>query len=604
MSALTGISHAQAVAGSAGVDMGDTGNIYNAPYINYPSLYPGSLDWSSPSLQGFIVPAAQLTGIDTSGNDISYLDLLPLQSQSMTVVDSTGPVIAMTAGASAGDPGVIQIYDPVSDSMISVLSVDSSGNPTVGGSPVVTSANASTLGVSQWTDAGTYIHPKDNDATTGFAVDKTSGFARIGSGGSITDHALSVARSSDDQNAKYAIYAANISSASSNQNTTNVGVYARQRVSIASGTSNSGSGISVLGLAEMGGAGTMNVLNAIYGGVGARSAAETGTVSLVRGVYANPGVATGHNVKFSSIIGVQSTPSNYGSQTTSTMYGGSFAVQSSGTLSGAVTTATGLTVSVGNSNFPNQISTGYAINVGPVVAQDSYGIYQTSYNNQNYLNSRVGIGGVAPAISQAYVYNSGSESSVGVASGSSAQWGVYTLVNPNVSLLAAASAGARNTGGAFTANYLNETGSLSTQVGSASYAGTLYTANAATVNEVTALSGIVYSQQGTIGTAYGLYLGASSAVTVGGVTYSGTITNNFGVYQSVSAQTNYLAGNIGLGVIAPTTRLDLNGRMTIRQSSAPTANPPTGWTMWVDSSGVLKATSANGTVATLATPNP
>jgi formylglycine-generating enzyme len=81
--AFSGLTHAQQLDGSAGVDLGSTGSITNVPYINFPSA--NNFGWDQPGLQGYVVPAGQLTGISTTGALIPYADLLPLKANSLRI---------------------------------------------------------------------------------------------------------------------------------------------------------------------------------------------------------------------------------------------------------------------------------------------------------------------------------------------------------------------------------------------------------------------------------------------------------------------------------------------------------------------------------------
>lgn len=88
-SVLAGSVQAQSLDGAGGVDMGGTGTINGTPHVSFPSQTSGSVTWASPLLQGYVVPAGQLTGINSSGTAVAYLDLLPIKASSLTVVDSS-----------------------------------------------------------------------------------------------------------------------------------------------------------------------------------------------------------------------------------------------------------------------------------------------------------------------------------------------------------------------------------------------------------------------------------------------------------------------------------------------------------------------------------
>ena len=65
-----------------------------------------------------------------------------------------------------------------------------------------------------------------------------------------------------------------------------------------------------------------------------------------------------------------------------------------------------------------------------------------------------------------------------------------------------------------------------------------------------------YSRTGTLHNAYDLYLGAPLAVT-------GVINNHYGIYQAHAGAKNFFSGNVGLGVLAPTERLEVDGNIKV-----------------------------------------
>jgi hypothetical protein len=120
-----GLAQGVPLDGSENIDMKSVGNIINAPHITYGSQY--DYGWENADMGGFMVPAAQLTGLATDGNPVDYRDLLPLQSQSLQVMGSGGPTtiidatgvetvglnIIDTGATNAGDPGVITVADNI-----------------------------------------------------------------------------------------------------------------------------------------------------------------------------------------------------------------------------------------------------------------------------------------------------------------------------------------------------------------------------------------------------------------------------------------------------------------------------------------------------------
>ena len=99
-----GLAHGQAALnGGGGVNMQGVGRVSNAPVIPLPTSLSGALSWEQgPGLQGYIVPAGQLTGLTTAGTLVSYEDLLPLKATKLQV---------MTGTAGAAPTGVGTIID-------------------------------------------------------------------------------------------------------------------------------------------------------------------------------------------------------------------------------------------------------------------------------------------------------------------------------------------------------------------------------------------------------------------------------------------------------------------------------------------------------------
>jgi len=117
-----------------------------------------------------------------------------------------------------------------------------------------------------------------------------------------------------------------------------------------------------------------------------------------------------------------------------------------------------------------------------------------------------------------------------------------------------------------TANYSN--GTVTTGYGVNSYIQNY--PGAGTITTAAGYNTDIVGNTGTIGTYYGIKLDETSPS-------PGTITNNYGVYQSAAAATNYFAGNVGIGT-SPGATLDITGsggsvNMYVRGAALTTANP-------------------------------
>lgn len=119
----------------------------------------------------------------------------------------------------------------------------------------------------------------------------------------------------------------------------------------------------------------------------------------------------------------------------------------------------------------------------------------------------------------------------------------------------------------------NSTGSIATAQGVAATVTSLSTGTITTANAISGLiqcgtgaaasiigtakginSNLVSSASSTITTYYGLYLEG---------TINGTVTNLYGVYQTLAAAKNYFAGNVGIGNNNPSVALDVTGAALI-----------------------------------------
>jgi hypothetical protein len=98
IAALTGAptGYAQIVTASDGVVLGGTGEIYEVPILTYPSAVTGS--WLTPGvgLANFVAPVGQFTGYDDTGAEIDPVDLIPLRTTSVTIIDPDTGNVALT----------------------------------------------------------------------------------------------------------------------------------------------------------------------------------------------------------------------------------------------------------------------------------------------------------------------------------------------------------------------------------------------------------------------------------------------------------------------------------------------------------------------------
>ncbi|HEY8961830.1 MAG TPA: hypothetical protein VIM57_06445, partial [Luteolibacter sp.] len=160
--AIGGTARAQStVDGSGGIDLGTVGTIYGVPSVNYAdSVTNSGLSWEfTPDLQGFVVPAGQLTGLGTDGNPINYEDLLPIKATQISIM-------AGVAGAAPTGTGTIIDGDGIATNALSVLDSTThnqvaisvaNGALSVGGSPL-------TLNFSSLTNVPTGLADGDNQA--------------------------------------------------------------------------------------------------------------------------------------------------------------------------------------------------------------------------------------------------------------------------------------------------------------------------------------------------------------------------------------------------------------------------------------------------------
>lgn len=144
--ALTGISHAQVRIGASGVNMNGTGRISNAPVIIIPSQSGGTQLWStSPLLQGFVVPAGQLTGLTTAGTAVSYEDLIPFKTSRISIVTGAPGSAPTGSGTIIDGEGIetngLTLLDAATNTSASIsiqggrLAVNGSAFPALGSGP-------------------------------------------------------------------------------------------------------------------------------------------------------------------------------------------------------------------------------------------------------------------------------------------------------------------------------------------------------------------------------------------------------------------------------------------------------------------------------------
>lgn len=83
----------QTVNGASNVDMGNSGSIRNMPHIDFPSRSNGQVTWTNQNaitfgILGQVAPVSQFIGMAQDGTNVAFADLLPIRSQSLSVVSS------------------------------------------------------------------------------------------------------------------------------------------------------------------------------------------------------------------------------------------------------------------------------------------------------------------------------------------------------------------------------------------------------------------------------------------------------------------------------------------------------------------------------------
>lgn len=137
--ALGGLAHA-AVDGSTGVNMFSAGKITNAPpTTNANSVTNTGTSWEfSTSLQGFVVPASQLTGLTTTGGTLNYEDLLPIKANKLSVVVGAAGAAPTGVGTIIDSAGIetngLELLDTATSSAVALTVTN--GILSAGGSAV------------------------------------------------------------------------------------------------------------------------------------------------------------------------------------------------------------------------------------------------------------------------------------------------------------------------------------------------------------------------------------------------------------------------------------------------------------------------------------
>lgn len=206
----------------------------------------------------------------------------------------------------------------------------------------------------------------------------------------------------------------------------------------------------------------------------------------------------------------------------------------------------------------------------------------TSAQTVNYAN-KIGINAVG--------YNAGSGTISNIRGGTFSSTHAGSSSASNVIALAG-TATVSSTGTATSASGINASTTVSGATTVTTASGTTATmTNSGTATITTAYgtnSTIVNSSTGTLTTAYGIFAGITNS-NAGGIittaysayltkTNSGTITNNFGLYQNDATAKNYFAGNLGIGLNAPSASLQIDAGNATASALKFTAGTTTGQT--------------------------
>jgi hypothetical protein len=269
------------------------------------------------------------------------------------------------------------------------------------------------------------------------------------------------------------------------------------------------------------------------------------------------------------LVGYESAPGSGSNATISEIVGFRATTDE---LDGAITNWYGLEV-----EQPNTVGTGITNAYGVYIEDQSgntlsYGIYQASSNDVNYFAGNVGINQTAPPTAN-YLDITDTDDSA-------QKRGVNVYLPKDGSSNGKVFLGFRSN--------IDHTGT-GNALGYYGFRSDLLLNNAsATITSMYGLYAQHFTTGGTITSNYGLWTGATASGS-GSITNSygvyidsmGGATLSFGVYQASAADTNYFAGDIGIGTTSPatsagleissTTRALLVSRMNTTQRNALTA---------------------------------
>jgi hypothetical protein len=88
--------YAQIVTAADGLVLGGTGEISETPILTYPSDFGVTWLTTGGGLAQFVAPVGQFTGYDDTGAEIDPVDLIPLRTTSVTIIDPDTGDVALT----------------------------------------------------------------------------------------------------------------------------------------------------------------------------------------------------------------------------------------------------------------------------------------------------------------------------------------------------------------------------------------------------------------------------------------------------------------------------------------------------------------------------